>query len=194
LEKDIERKNIVKKPKSVKNYINGKDFWLCLVAYNDKIKECQETGKPKPQIPRYVGECIMKIAERLSTKFNFAQYPFREEMVLDAIEKMVESVEKYDVGYSTTNPNPLGYFTQVAWNQFIQRIQKEEKQLYIKHKNYEKMNILDKDDILREIGFDNEAHIQVIESFENPKPKAEGYTPHRNLDYSKNRKKKKVEV
>jgi nicotinamide mononucleotide adenylyltransferase len=185
---DLKRGSIIKKPKSVKNYINGPDFYLALVAYNEKLKIAEDGVKPK--IPRYVGECILKIAQKLSTKFNFVSYSFREEMVSDAIEKMVEKVEKYDVGYNKLNPNPLGYFTQIAWNVFLQRIEKEKKENYIKHKNFERHFSTEIHNM--EEMFNNEEHKKVIDDFEAPKTtKSNNYAKHANLDYSKNRSRHK---
>ena len=191
MEKDIDKTSIVKKPKSVKNYINGADFYKALVDYNKKILEAKADDYPKPQMSRYIGECICKISEKLSTKFNFISYSFRDEMISDATEKMIESVEKYDINYSSNvSPNPLGYFTQIAWNSFLQRIEKEKKQQYIKHKNFEKTFFHEMEQEIVDM-FNNEEHNQVIENFENPKPKT-NITPHRNLDYSKNKKSKKI--
>ncbi len=177
--------SIVRKPKSKKNYINGPDFYKALVDYNEKLNENKDI-----QIPRYIGECIFQIANKLSNKFNFINYSFKEEMVLSAIEKMVEKVHCYDVDYNKENPNPFAYFTQIAWNIFIQTISKEEKQSYTKHKNFERLFSLDD---LNEFGdsFNNEEHNKVIEKFEiKNKNNSKGYSSHKNLDYSKNKVKK----
>jgi hypothetical protein len=180
--------SIVRKPKSTKNYVNGPDFYLCLVAYNQKIKESKDGEKP--QIPRYIGECILKIAEKLSIKYNFINYSFRDEMIADAIEKMIEKVESYDIEYNKENPNPFGYFTQIAWNVFLQRIAKESKENYIKHKNFERHFSTELNDM--EGIFNNEEHRQVIDNFEREKSKENNYATHKNLDYSKNKKHKKI--
>ena len=179
--------SIVRKPKSMKNYVNGPDFHKSLVEYNEKKKASVDK---KPEIPRYVGECIIKIAENLGSKFNFLSYSYKEEMISDAIEKMIEKVDLYDVDYNTKNPNPFAYFTQIAWNMFLQRIDKEKKEQYIKHKNFEKTYFQDMEDI--EDLFNNEEHNKVIEEFEQRKAKkaANNYANHKNLSYSKNRKKK----
>jgi hypothetical protein len=191
-ENNNNKKNIVKKEKAVKNYINGRDFYNALVEHDRRLKNCQDDKKP--QISRYIGECILKIAEKLATKFNFVNYSFREEMVLDAIEKMIASVEKYDITYSAVNPNPLGYFTQIAWNVFLQRIAREKLENYIKHKNFEKINLSSINEFNEFEGmFDNEEHVKVIDNFEatKDKKKSAGYAKHTNLDYEKNKIKKK---
>jgi len=181
------RGSIVRKPKSTKNYINGPDFYRSLVAYNEALDAAGDG--PRPIIPKYIGECIIKLATNLSNKFNFTNYSFKEEMVLDAIEKMIEKVEKFDVNYNKENPNPFAYFSQTAWNVFLQRIAKEKKEQYIKHKNFERsfMNEFGGDEMFD--AFNNDDHNKVINEFEAVKSKENNYATHKNLDYSKNRKK-----
>ncbi len=72
------------------HYINNKDFLKEMTAYRTAIRKAKRLGQPKPQIPRYVAECFMKIAENLSHKPNFLSYTFRDEMVADAIEGTTE--------------------------------------------------------------------------------------------------------
>lgn len=114
-------------------YINNKDFLQALVKYQEKLKVHKEKNLNTlpPQIPRYIGECFVQIATRLSSKGNFCGYTYKEEMVGDAIEKMVKYMYNFD---STKSENAFAYFTQIAYNAFIQRITNEKKQQYIKAK------------------------------------------------------------
>ncbi len=180
--------DIVRKPRANKNYVNGPDFYIALVDYNKKLKETKEAGTPSPQISRYIGECIIQIAENLGKKINFAAYSFRQEMVSDAIEKMIECVDKYDVEYNKEKPNPFAYFSQISWNIFLQRIAKEKKEQYLKHKNFDRLyshEFLENEDALN-----NEEHNRVIEEFESKKEKNnDGYAKHSNLSYVKKPKK-----
>lgn len=116
---------MTQKPK--RHYVNNKDFYDAIVAYKMKLKE-----KPDARVPNYIGECILAICNKLSTKPNFIGYSFRDEMIADAIENCIASVDGFDPEKSN---NPFAYFTQIAWNAFIRRISKEKKQQYIKHKN-----------------------------------------------------------
>ena len=121
-------------PRAKKNYINNKTFYEEMVKYKEACNLAKEEGKQLPQIPRYIGECLSQICKKLSTKPNFMNYSYREEMVGDGIENCVSAVHNFDPSKST---NPFAYFTQIAWNAFIRRIQSEKKQSYIKHKNYQ---------------------------------------------------------
>ena len=57
-------------------YVNNKDFLAALVKYRDDVRAAEEEGKPRPRVPNYVGECIMKIATHLARKPNFINYTF----------------------------------------------------------------------------------------------------------------------
>lgn len=114
-------------PKVKRHYVNNKDFYEAIVVYKNKFAE-----NPNTKIPDYVGQCILAICNKLSTKPNFIGYSFRDEMVADGIENCIASVNGFNPEKSS---NPFAYFTQIAWNAFIRRISKEKKQQYIKHKN-----------------------------------------------------------
>ena len=122
------------------HYINNQDFLKALVDYKEKCKEATETGKTKPKIPNYIGECFMKIAEGLSHKPSFRNYTYRDEMISDGIENCLMYFENFD---ETKSSNPFAYFTQIIYFAFLRRIQKEKKQLYVKYKATEQMGILD---------------------------------------------------
>lgn len=122
------------------HYINNKDFLKEMTKYRTSIRKAKRLGLPKPQIPRYVAECFMKIAENLSHKPNFLSYTFRDEMVADAIENCVMYVDNFDPSKSS---NPFAYFTQITYYAFLRRIQKEKKQLYVKYKATETAGVLD---------------------------------------------------
>lgn len=121
-----------KKRKS--HYINNKDFYEWMKKYKFELDRYEKDGGVRPQIPNYIGECFLMICNRLSTKPNFINYTYRDDMVADGIENCIASMHNFDPEKSN---NPFAYFTQIAWNAFIRRIAKEKKQTYIKHKNYE---------------------------------------------------------
>ena len=61
-------------------------------------------------------------------------------MISDALVDCVAAINNFDP--ERTN-NPFAYFTQIAWNACIRRIQKEKKQQYIKLKNIERVIVLE---------------------------------------------------
>lgn len=152
----------VVKPRSKKHYVNNKTLYEEMVKYREKLLSSQEDGSSPPRIPNYIGECMMMICKKLSTKPNFMNYSYREDMIADGIENCIASVNNFDPTKST---NPFAYFTQIAWNAFIRRIQFEKKQTYIKHKNYQNsflMNAYDEGVSMNT----NEFSDDVIRSFE----------------------------
>ncbi len=132
------------------NYINNPDFLQAMVEYREKVAAAKESGKPKPQVPPYIGECFMKIATRLSHKPNFINYSFRDEMICDGIENCMQYIDNFNPEKSN---NPFAYFTQIIYYAFIRRIQKEKKQVTIKQKLIMDNNY---DDITLQPGEDRE--------------------------------------
>jgi hypothetical protein len=133
-------KAIVKKPPSKKHYVNNKALYEEMVKYKAAVRKADAEGVNKPRVPDYVGVCLMKICERLSHRPNFINYSYRDDMIADAIENCVAAVDNFD---PDRYDNPFAFFTMIAWNAFIRRIDKEKKQSYIKHKNFENSGIMD---------------------------------------------------
>lgn len=116
---------------SKRNYVNNKEFLQSLVDYKEAREEAERKGEEAPKIPNYIGECIYQIANRLATKPNFSGYSYRDEMISDGLENAIQAINNFDPSMSS---NPFAYFTQIIWYAYLRRIEKEKKQLYIKHK------------------------------------------------------------
>ena len=122
------------------HYVDNKLLYQVMVQYKQAVKEADETADEPPVVPDLVGAALLKIANRLSTKPNFINYTFREEMVSDGIENCINYINNFDPEKSK---NPFAYFTQIIYYAFLRRIQKEKKQLYIKHKAIENFQAFD---------------------------------------------------
>lgn len=114
-----------------RNYVNNPEFLEAIVKYKKACQEAEDCGDDPPQIPNYIGECLYQIATRLATKPNFSGYTYKEEMISDGLENAIQALSNFDPDKSQ---NPFAYFTQIIWYAFLRRIDKEKKQLYIKHK------------------------------------------------------------
>lgn len=112
-------------------YIKNSDFLKAIKEYKASVQEAEESGDPKPQLPNYIGECILKIANHLSYKPNFINYTYRDDMISDGVANCLMYIDNFDPNKSS---NPFAYFTQIIYNAFIRRIQKEKKQTLIKGK------------------------------------------------------------
>lgn len=134
------KKKRKKKEASDSDYVNNQELYDALVAYKKKRIESENAGKKKPKIPDYIGEAILKIASRLSYRPNFANYPYREEMVSDAVLNCITYIDNFDPQKSTS---PFGYLTQICWFSFVRIINKEKREKYTQYKFAEQQN--DKD-------------------------------------------------
>ena len=121
--------------KRSEHYVNNKEFLAALIKLREDREIAEIQGKEKPRIPRYIGECFLKIATHLSFKPNFVNYMFKEDMISDGIEDCVQYIHNFNPEKSQ---NPFAYFTQIIHYAFLRRIQKEKKQLEIKNKILEK--------------------------------------------------------
>jgi len=123
------------KRKRSEHYVNNKEFLAALIRYQEDIEIARLQDKTKPVIPRYIGECFLKIANHLSFKPNFVNYMFKEDMISDGIENCVQYIHNFNPEKSQ---NPFAYFTQIIHYAFLRRIQREKRQLEIKNKIIEK--------------------------------------------------------
>ena len=140
---------VMAKRKRSEHYVNNKEFLAALVKYREdvEITFIQKYGREptkvdratkwdtKPVIPRYIGDCFLKIANHLSFKPNFVNYMFKEDMISDCIENSVQYIHNFDPDKSQ---NPFAYFTQIIHFAFLRRIQREKRQLEIKNKILER--------------------------------------------------------
>lgn len=129
---------MAKRTKNSEHYVNNKEFLHALTEFKQSVQKAKLEEGTRPRIPRYIGECFLKIATHLSYKPNFVNYMFREDMVSDGIENCVQYIDNFD----TNRGNPFAYFTQIIWYAFLRRIEREKRQLDIKTK------------ILEQSGFD----------------------------------------
>ena len=140
---------VMSKRKRSEHYVNNKEFLAALIKYREDVEitfirlngreptkeDRSKRWETKPQIPRYVGECFLKIANHLSFKPNFVNYMFKEDMISDGIENCVQYIHNFNPERSQ---NPFAYFTQIIHYAFLRRIQREKRQLEIKNKILER--------------------------------------------------------
>ena len=126
---------VMTKRKRSEHYVNNKESLAALIKYREDKEIAVLQNKPKPPIPRYIGECFLKIANHLSFKPNFVNYMFKEDMISDGIENCVQYIHNFNPEKSQ---NPFAYFTQIIHYAFLRRIQREKRQLEIKNKILER--------------------------------------------------------
>jgi len=82
--------------KKTNNYIDNEKFFKEMVSWKKKVIKAENLGKKKPPVTDYIGLCFMEIAENLIRRPNFASYPFRDDMVGDAIENCLMYCSNFD--------------------------------------------------------------------------------------------------
>ena len=147
--------------KTPRNYVNNAEFYKAMVAYKKSLREAEDSGEELPRIPNYIGECLYQIANRLAYKPNFINYTYRDDMIADGLENAVMCINNFDPEKSS---NPFAYFTQVIWFAFLRRIEKEKRQVYIRHKVMENSIV---SDTLFEHGTDSDFNSSSIKELGN---------------------------
>lgn len=112
-------------------YINKKVFLQQVREYLAAVEKAKAEKTKKPPVPEDIALSFVEIATRISHRYNFVDYIFRDDMISDAVENCLMCVENFDPEKST---NPFGYFTQVIYHSFMRTIKKEKRYLYGKFK------------------------------------------------------------
>lgn len=134
-EKEIEK--IIEKQLNSDHYVDNKQFLAEMIKWKKEIREAEDSGDERPPVSEYIGSCFLKIAERLCSKSNFMNYPYKDEMIGDGIENCLMYAHNFNPRKSK---NPFSYFTQIIYYAFLRRIEREKKQAYIKFKLTENMD------------------------------------------------------
>src|SRR5210317_2148042 len=141
---------MTKTKKKPEHYVNNAEFLEAMKAYKKAVDTAIKQKKEKPLVSDYIGSCFLKIANHLSYRPNFINYTFRDDMISDGIENCLQYLDNFNPAKSS---NPFAYFTQIIYFAFIRRIQKEKKQVTIKHKLIMDNNY---DDVALQPGDDSE--------------------------------------
>jgi hypothetical protein len=104
-----------KKRKVKEHYVDAKVFGALIVKSYETNVTCDE-----------LADCVLKISTRLSFAPNFINYSYKDEMVGDAIVKMLQAIKNKK--FDPEKGNAFSYFTRIAFNAFCNRIKKEKKE------------------------------------------------------------------
>lgn len=123
--------------KESNHYIDKEEFTEEMHDHAVECRAAKDAGLPMPRCPESIGEKFWLIATNVSNKGNFYNYPFKDEMICDALENMV----RYRYNYDKAKGAAFSYFTQYAIYAFISRIKSEKKELSKKAKWVQKIAI-----------------------------------------------------
>lgn len=127
----VEISNISKAKKGDAHYVKNVEFYAQICAWYKS---------ENTKIPDKIVNAIMQICERLSRRYNFGNYTFREDMVSAAVMACYLALEKKKFKVDRSD-NPFAYFTRIAYNEMVRMIKEEKTHSYIKHKSLENHNI-----------------------------------------------------
>lgn len=119
------------------HYIDKEEFSAEMDIHARDCREYRSRGEPMPRCPESIGKKFLLIATNVANKGNFYNYPFKDEMICDALENMV----RYRYNYDKEKGAAFSYFTQYAIFAFISRIKLEKKELTKKAKWVQKIAI-----------------------------------------------------
>lgn len=114
------------KDKEIKNYIDKEVLQSALVKYCTMRDYNKENGLDTPTVPEEIGHAFMQIATKLSNRFNFVNYTYKDEMVSDGVLNAISALKSYNP--LNEKSNPFGYFTTIIFWAFVRRIKQENTQ------------------------------------------------------------------
>lgn len=110
--------------KKDKHYVDNLEFYHEMTEWVKTCEIAEQNEESRPQLTNALGEKIMKVCEGTAYRYNFNQYTYADEFSLDAIENCVRYAHKFNyVKYKS----PYSYFSRIAWQAAVRRIQKEDK-------------------------------------------------------------------
>ena len=117
-------------------FVDKKRFHVLMLARHETLRDNPEESL---RVSEELGSILLKVSSNLSFRYNFINYPFREEMVGDGVENCLKYIDNYDpINYK----NPFAYFTQCCWYAFVRRILREKKQFEGKIDLYERQCLI----------------------------------------------------
>lgn len=126
-------------------YLDPLEFSKAMITYRAEADLAKLNGEERPQISEYIGACFIKIAENHAMKAIFSNYPYKEDMVGDAIRNCVVYADRFDPSVST---KAFEYFSQICYYSFTTKIKKEKNEEKVRFKIIESVDV---DSMIRQI-------------------------------------------
>ena len=107
------------------HYVDNEKFLKEMIIYKRGFDEAKEKGELPPMISEYLGECFMKIAQRLSFRPNFINYAFKDDMISDGIENCIQYIKNFNPEKSSfQNFDEPGWRGRVAKQLYVTKSKK----------------------------------------------------------------------
>lgn len=134
--------NYVDRGENVVKYFSDEDNERVVRILRDWIparKKAIEEQKPLPRIPSFIANHVMTIIKNMSMRYNYRDYPYREDMVADAVANILRYLHTFDVSHigKKGKINFFSWVTMCADRSFSKKITTEEEHNYIKLRSFE---------------------------------------------------------
>lgn len=134
--------NFVDRGENVVKYFTDEDNERVISILRDWIparKKALAEGTRLPKIPNYVALQVQRIITKMSTRYNYRDYPFREDMVSEAIVNILRYLHTFDVDHigKKGKINFFSWVTMCADRSFARKLNTEEEHTYIKLRSFE---------------------------------------------------------
>lgn len=130
-------------------YVKNKELLNEIIEYKKEynkyindLKLSKKNGTKTPNWPGIndkLGKMIFNIATGLAKKGQFTGYTYKDEFISDAVLANAKYIKNFNPEKST---NAFAYVTQICYNAFINRINKEKKHSNIKDTCYKNQEII----------------------------------------------------
>lgn len=134
--------NFVDRGENVTKYFTDEDNDRVVKVLQDWIparKRAIKENTKLPAIPAFITNHVMTIIKNMSMRYNYREYPFREDMVSDAVVNILRYLHTFDVSHvgKKGKINFFSWVTMCADRSFSKKITTEEEHNYIKLRSFE---------------------------------------------------------
>lgn len=105
------------------NYVDKETLYDEIVKWQDARLAAAAREEELPVMPDMIAQAIMETAYGMGNRWNFKDYSWVDEMILDGIEAALKAVAKFDRDHP--KKNPFGFISFVIWRAFVIRIRSE---------------------------------------------------------------------
>lgn len=134
--------NFVDRGENVVKYFTDEDNERVIGILRDWIparKKALAEGTKLPKIPNHVAVQVQMIIKNMSMRYNYRDYPFREDMVAEAVVNILRYLHTFDVSHvgKKGKINFFSWVTMCADRSFARKLNIEEEHNYIKLRSFE---------------------------------------------------------
>ena len=119
--------------KRAAHYVDGKKLTEALNEYTTRRDKAIEEGTEIPQMPEYIGDCILRIARKFANSYKWSRVPFkdREDLISSGAITAINAIQKKYDPTKMQSGSAFSFVTQTIYFGFLGVINGSQKQLNI---------------------------------------------------------------